>query len=105
MQAKLNLLLIGEGRGVRDLAVFRGGLLVLAGPTGDEDGAYSVYWWDVAGERLQFLADITKATDTGRKRKPEAILPLDEGPSGLRVLVLFDGSKEGGPQAIVIPMP
>jgi Protein of unknown function (DUF3616) len=105
MQAKLNLLPIGEGRGVRDLAVFRGGLLVLAGPTGDEDGAYSVYWWDVAGERLQFLADITKATDTGRKRKPEAILPLDEGPSGLRVLVLFDGSKEGGPQAIVIPMP
>src|SRR5262245_11181173 len=75
-QAKFNLLPIGEGRGVRDLAVFRGGLLVLAGPTGDEDGAYSVYWWDVSSERLQFLADITQATEANRKRKPEAILPL-----------------------------
>ena len=30
-------------------------------------------------------------------------MPIDEGPFGLRVLPLFDGSKEVGPQAIVIP--
>ena len=39
------------------------------------------------------------------KRKPEALLPLDEGASGLRVLILFDGKKEGGPMTIEIPRP
>ena len=94
-QPKLNLLPVGSGRGVRDLAPFGDGLLVLAGPTG-EDGPYSIYWWEIAGEQFHFLADITKETDAGSRRKPEAILPLDEGPSGPRVLLLFDGSKEGG---------
>ena len=104
-QPKLSLLGLREGRGVRDLSPYRNGLLVLAGPTGAEDGPYDIYWWDVSNERLQFLADITNKTHAGPERKPEAILPLDEGPSGLRALLLFDGSKEGGPQTIVIPTP
>ena len=51
-------------------------------------------------KHLQDLADVFGKKD---KRKPEALLPLDEGASGLRVLILFDGEKEGGPMTIEIP--
>jgi hypothetical protein len=104
-EARLHMLPIGEGRGVRDLAPFENGLLVLAGPSGDGDGPYSVYWWDGSGESIRLLADITAATEADKKRKPEAILPLGEGHSGLRVLVLSDGRKEGGPRAVWIAAP
>lgn len=53
-------------------------------------------------KHLQDLADVFGKKD---KRKPEALLPLDEGASGLRVLILFDGEKEGGPMTIEIPRP
>ena len=56
-------------------------------------------------EEIRFLADITKPTDASERRKPEAILPLDKGRSGLRVLILSDGAKEGEPRAIVVPAP
>jgi hypothetical protein len=38
------------------------------------------------------------------ERKAEALLPLDKGPSGLRVLIMFDGEKNGAPAALEIPM-
>jgi len=104
-EPKLSLLPLREGHGVRDLTPWEDGLLVLAGPTGDEAGSYRVYWWSGKTESVQFLADITKVTDASKQRKPEAILPLDQAPSGLRVLILSDGSEEGAPQAIVIPSP
>jgi hypothetical protein len=104
-EPKLFLLRLGEGRGVRDLAPFENGLLVLAGPAGDEAGPYSVYWWAMENEEIRFLADITTLADASEHRKPEAILPLDKGPSGLRVLILSDGAKEGEPRAIVVPAP
>ena len=102
---KLFLLPLGKGRGVRDLAVFGDGLLILAGPTGDEAGPYSVYWWNASSENVRYLADITKASGADDDRKPEALLPLDRGSSGLRVLVFFDGEKEGAPRVVVIPAP
>jgi hypothetical protein len=104
-EARLHMLPIGEGRGVRDLAPFANGLLVLAGPSGEHDGPYGVYWWDGSGESIRLLADITAATEADEKRKPEAILPLEEGHSGLQVLILSDGRKEGGPRALWIAAP
>jgi hypothetical protein len=100
---KLHLLPVGEGRGIRDLAPFDNGLLVLAGPTGGGAGPYDIYWWDAASDNVRHLAGITQATGAHEDRKPEALLPLDQGPLGLRVLVLFDGEKEGAPREIVIP--
>jgi hypothetical protein len=102
--ARLDLLPVGEGRGIRDLAPFGQGLLVLAGPTGDEAGAYSIYWWQPSRE-VQFLADITGPTAADAKHKPEAILPLDQGPSGLRILILSDGEEEGAPRPVTVPAP
>jgi hypothetical protein len=104
-EAVLSLLPVGDGRGIRDLAPFDGGLLVLAGPSGDEAGRYSIYWWNGANESLRYLADITEATGATARRKPEAILPLDRDASGLRILILSDGEEEGAPLAITIPLP
>jgi hypothetical protein len=101
----LHVLPIGRGQGVRDLAAFDGGILVLAGPTGEAPGPYDVHWWDGSSDRLKHLADITRATEADEDNKPEAILPLDQDASGLRILVLLDGAKEGGPRDIVVPSP
>jgi hypothetical protein len=104
-EPKLERLPLGEARGVRDLAPFEQGLLVLAGPTGDIAGSYSVHWWNPVTGKTQFLADITDAAQAGKHSKPEAILPLDKSPFGLRVLIMSDGETEGAPRPIVVPAP
>jgi hypothetical protein len=104
-EPRLHRLSVAQGQGIRDLARFGEGLLVLAGPSVEDEVPYVVYWWNPSHDRLQRLADITKATGAGEDRKPEAILPLDQGPSGLRVLVLLDGAEEGEPRKVVIPAP
>ena len=102
---KVHVLQLGEGRGVRDLASFGKGLLVLAGPTADEDGAYSIYWWDGSSETVTVLQDLNTYEENGEVLKAEAIVPLRLTDSYLHVLVLFDGAKEGGPRDIKVNKP
>jgi Protein of unknown function (DUF3616) len=102
--AKLYRLPLGDGRGVRDLTAYGNGFIILAGPaTGD--GAYAVYWWDGASENTRLLRELADVIGGDGKRKPEALLPLDESPSRLQVLILFDGEKQGAPVAIKMPRP
>jgi hypothetical protein len=96
---------LGKGQGVRDLAVFGDGVLVLAGPTASGPGPYAIYWWDGESDDAKLLKDLADVVGKKGKRKAEAVLPLDESPSGLRVLILFDSEKEGAPVAITIPRP
>ena len=104
--ARLFRLPLGKGRGVRDLAVFGHGVLVLAGPAASgHPGPFAIYWWDGESEDVRLLKDLTDVMGKKAKGKPEALLPLDESASGLRVLILFDGEKEGAPVAIEIPRP
>jgi hypothetical protein len=49
-------------------------------------------------ESIRLLRDL--ADVTGKKRKAEALLPLDVGSSGLRVLIFFDREKQSAPIAI-----
>lgn len=93
---------LGDGRGVRDLAVFEDGILILAGPTGNGPGVYAIYAWDGESEEVRRLAELSSFDP---KRKPEGLLPLDRTPSGLRVLILFDSEKEGAPTPIEIGPP
>lgn len=102
--AKLYQLPLGDGRGVRDLTAYGDGFIVLAGPaTGD--GAYAVYWWDGVSENTRVLRDLVDVIGQDGKRKAEALLPLDESPTRLRVLILFDGEKQGAPVAVKMPRP
>ncbi|QOZ36479.1 DUF3616 domain-containing protein [Bradyrhizobium sp. CCBAU 53421] len=94
---------LGGGRGVRDLATFGGGVLVLARPTTSDPGRYAIGWWDGESDDARLLKDLAGVVGKERTRKAEALLLLDEGPSGLRVLILFDGEKEGAPVALTIP--
>jgi hypothetical protein len=101
--ARLYRLPLGEGRGVRDLAVFGDSVLVLAGPAMSDPGPAAIYRWDGESEDVLLLKDLAVLVGKDGTRKAEALLPLDESPSGLRVLILFDSEKEGAPADITIP--
>lgn len=103
--AHLYRLPLGEGQGVRDLAAFGDGVLVLAGPTTSDPGRYAIYWWNAESDDAELLKDLAGVVGKQGTRKAEALLPLDESPSGLCVLILFDGEKEGALVALTIPRP
>jgi len=103
--ARLHRLPLGNGTGIRDLAVYRDGILVLAGPTASDPGPYAVYWWDGERDSVKLLKDLADVVGPVGERKAEGLLALDENASGLRVLILFDGEKEGAPVAITISRP
>ncbi|MDP4026824.1 DUF3616 domain-containing protein [Methylobacterium sp. NEAU 140] len=94
---------LGDKQGIRDLAPFKDGLLVLSGPAADIDGTYEIFWWnrESAPAKLATLPP----PPAGANKKAEAILPLDEGPSGIRILVMYDLAEEGAPLAVTIPFP
>lgn len=100
---KLHVLPLGEGRGVRDLAVYGDRILILVGPTVGEGGPFSIYSWD--GTCTGGLAPLKDLPSYGSKLKPEALLPLKNKGTKLRVLLLLDGAKEGGPRTVKIKSP
>lgn len=85
-----------DGRGVRDLSVRDGALVILAGPSGDSDGTYAVYLWDRTSPPIL----IGSLPDVPPDEKPEAILPLDDPPGATRFLIASDGVKEGAFRAV-----
>ncbi|WP_375167520.1 hypothetical protein [Bradyrhizobium sp. CCGUVB4N] len=89
---------------MRDLAAYENGILILSGPSADGPGSYAVYWWNGESPTVRLLKEISSIINDA-EYKPEAILPLDTGPSGIRLLVLFDGAKEGRPVVVDIPEP
>lgn len=94
------------GLGVRDLALYRDKILILAGPVRNGPGRYAVYSWNGDSEDVRLLGNLDGLTDDEGKTKPEALLPLDRTASGrLRVLVLSDGPKEGAPTPVEIDLP
>ena len=93
---------LGDGRGVRDLAVFEDSILILAGPARAGPGVYAIYSWDGESKDVRRLAELSSFDP---ERKPEALLPLGRASSGLRVLILFDSEKKGAPTPVKIEAP
>jgi hypothetical protein len=93
---------LGPARGVRDLAAFEDGILILAGPGACQCGSSAIYSWDGASENVTRLAELEQFDPA---RKPEGLLPLDRNGKKLRVLLLFDGDEEGTPTPVEIPAP
>ena len=95
---------LGENVGIRDLAVLASGrLLVLTGPTREQANVpFRLYTIEPrVGGTLTPLAILEDVEDEdGSRAKAEAVLPLDG--AGQRVLVLFDGLKNGGPREYVL---
>ena len=92
---------LGKNTGIRDLAVVSDGLLILAGPTREEDVPYTVWLWDGSSETAKPLAtlDLSKVKEGA---KAEILLPLDEDATSIRVLVMFDGVENGGAKSFKI---
>lgn len=98
---------LGKPRAVRDMTWHANGFLVLAGPVNDppedreiQPSDYSIYVWD--GE-----SGLKRARDVpvyGKKVKPEALLPLEGDAQRVRVLLLFDGPKEGEPRPLEVTL-
>jgi hypothetical protein len=100
--ARLHQLPLG-GAGIRDLVLYRDGVLVLAGPVGRDPGLYAIYGWDGSSDNVKLLKDLSQVVGEDEEGEAEGLLALDESASGLRVLILFDGEKEGAPVAMTIP--
>lgn len=105
--ARLDVVKLDEGRGVRDLAPYGTGLLVLAGPVGSARDRYDVYWWDTSSPDMKHLGDITNEAKADEQSKPEGILPLDVSSGRLRLLIVSDGkdAKDGAPRTVVVDAP
>lgn len=94
----------GQPRGVRDLVAVPDGFLVLAGPMLDPDNDevatadYTIFSWN-GRDGLHKRRDLDAGCDAV---KPEALLPLDQKDGRLRVLLLFDGPKEGAPRTVTL---
>jgi hypothetical protein len=84
------------GRGIRDLVAVENGFLVLAGPVGDGDGSYRLYFWNgqdcVPGEE-ESAGELTTLGDLAAEpgKKPDGITIMSESPAEWRLLVVHDG--------------
>jgi hypothetical protein len=94
------------GRGVRDLAAVAEGLLILAGPVGDGPGSYQLYLWDgedmVTGadvgprpRGISLLGELPLPDIAGTAAKAEGLAVIEDRPGDWKVLVVFDGLKNG----------
>ena len=80
-------------------------MIVLAGPIGSGPGPFEIYWWDGVSDNARLLKNLADVVGKSGKWKAEALLPLDEDASGLRILVLFDGQKEAAPVVVSVRRP
>jgi Protein of unknown function (DUF3616) len=93
-------LALGEETGIRDLASLPDGrLVVLAGPAQDQELPYKVLIAEPReGGAITEIGTIAPVTDDkGRPAKAEAVAILAADAKELRLLVLFDGLRNGGP--------
>ncbi|WP_018097632.1 DUF3616 domain-containing protein [Sinorhizobium meliloti] len=96
--AQLFRIPLGDGMGVRDIALEGDHFLILAGPAADVTGKYSIYTWDgVMEDGIAPVVSLTDIPGAGDNRKAEALFPISHDEHVRRLLVLFDGEKEGSP--------
>jgi hypothetical protein len=100
--SKVTPLELGQHTGIRDLAAIGDGILILAGPTRDEAVAYSIWFWNGIGTTAKQLA-VLDLSAVPKGAKAEILLPLEEGSSEIRALVMFDGVENGGARSFRIP--
>ncbi len=112
---RLNL---GGGRGVRDLAPFANGILIMSGPVTSDSGSYSIHWWNRKdGDKMEvkLIANLPSYFGLAKDKeteefvpdqwKPEALLPFERKDKGAFVLVLMDAVKNGNPHEFRIIYP
>jgi hypothetical protein len=102
LKAKVVPLTLGDDTGIRDLAAVEDGILVLAGPTRNEDVPYAVWLWNDGGGAPKRLGQLDLKS-VPKDAKAEILLVLAEETKEYRVLVMFDGIENGGPMSFKLP--
>ncbi|WFU31462.1 DUF3616 domain-containing protein [Bradyrhizobium brasilense] len=110
---RVTMLRVGKGRGIRDLAPVKDGILVLAGPDDDKRNAQAgwvVGLWDAVPAARVELKEPTylalkgvKLRDCDKELKPEALAVIGDRPDAFDIVVLSDGMCDGGPLRFTIP--
>ncbi|MCI5162920.1 MAG: DUF3616 domain-containing protein [Candidatus Electrothrix sp. AX5] len=89
------------GRGIRDITKISDGFLVLAGPVGDGEDSYQLYYWDgqsvIPGKdlkdgeqgRVHLLGNVIPP----EKGKLEGVAVLREKEAGYQLVFAYDGAK------------
>lgn len=95
-----------DGRGIRDLAPLPDGrILVLAGPAQDQDASYRLYIADPATKAETLIGTLETVSQGGKAGKAEGLTVLDVVGNKAKVLVVFDGLKNGAPHSGEIELP
>ena len=90
---------LGEGCGIRDLAALPGGVLILAGPSTDQDRAAFTLWRWGGRRKAKLVGTFVHAAAA----KAEGLLVLEATDDRVEILVLFDGVKGGHPHQFSLP--
>ena len=105
--AKVYPVPLGTSAGIRDLAAVSGGLLILSGPENDQEVTPAIWLWEEGATTATKLRDIDDLppsdVEPGKKAKAETIAVLEETPEHYRLLVLFEGARNGAPREYTIP--
>jgi hypothetical protein len=98
---------LGPKIGIRDMVLFDADrLLLLTGPSGEDNGSYWIKVFNVCSHSLQDVAELSSAVGS-----PEAILlaqaldGADQGASRAKLLILDDGVKNGNPRLVEVTVP
>ena len=111
--AELRYVQLG-GRGIRDITNVQEGFLIVAGPVGDSTLSFQLYHWDgkdcVPGIRENSQVDQGQVTLLGTIPTPaggkaEGIAVLKSSEDHYKVLVAYDGVKNGGFTIFRAPRP
>lgn len=107
---RLHRLRLGLGLGIRDIVAARSSFLLIAGNAGsepsdkyprsedyDEHRGYSMFVWDGRGPDAHRIGVIPQT-----RGKAEAMTILEQTSDHVRVLILFDGPKDGRPSVYEI---
>lgn len=92
-----------DGMGIRELVKVKSGFLLVAGPPGDAQGRFLVYFWDGddgvhdRGKRKSKLI-LLGELPAGEGTKAEGMTLLEETDSHYDVLVVYDGVVGGLPE-------
>lgn len=89
-----------SGRGIRSLHSVTGGFLLVAGPMGDGDASYQLYFWDgtdCVPQKKKRLCELELLGEvpTPKDAKAEGLAVLEEDASDWEILVVYDGAKSG----------
>jgi hypothetical protein len=95
---------LGWNTGIRDLAGVTNGVLILAGQSSRETAGApvtpSIWFW--SGKDADTPKKVGELPGVAGDRKPEGLLVLEETDMSYRVLVIFDGAKNGGPIEFIL---